>query len=98
MASCTLFREAIRWSGSKTSPGIPPQDFFEFPGNDFDLTQSPELTLDQQIFIPNGKGPILWQAPGPVVVSGQGRNSPGFYSGALINFGTGYFIWLVHSY
>jgi len=82
----------------ETLHGIPAQDIFEFPGNDFDLTQPAELALGQQIIIPNGQGPILWQAPGPVVVSGQGRNSPGFYSGALINFGTGYFIWPVNSY
>lgn len=77
--------------------GIPVQEIVEFPGNNFDLTQPPELRSGQQIIIPNGQGPILWQAPGPVVVAGQGRKSPGFYSGALVNIGTGYFIWPINS-
>src|SRR3972149_509889 len=66
-----------------TLHGIPAQGIFEFPGNYFDLTQPAQLALGQQIIIPNGQGPLLWQAPGPVVVSGGGREPPGLFSGGV---------------
>jgi len=43
------------------------QDIFEYIGNEFDLTQTPQLTAGQQIIVPNGTSPIFWseaQAPG----------------------------------
>src|SRR3990172_13152205 len=43
------------------------QDILEFPGNDFDLTQSPQLEKGQLVIVPNGVSPILWsevQMPG----------------------------------
>ncbi len=71
--------------------GTPVQEVFEFFGNDFDLTQSPELTIGQQIIIPNGSSPIFWseaKAPG----AAQEALSSG-YSGNLPNLGTGAFVW-----
>ncbi len=47
--------------------GIPVQEINDYMGNDFDLTQTPQLTADQQIIIPNGSSLILWteaQKPG----------------------------------
>lgn len=68
--------------------GIPAQEIFEFPGNDFDLTRPPQLTAGQQIIIPNGTSPIVWaeaQPPGITVNSN--------YLGPYPNLGTGSFIW-----
>jgi hypothetical protein len=71
--------------------GTPPEEIFEFFGNDFDLTQSPKLTIGQQIIIPNGYSPIFWSeanAPGAAQTV-----SSGGYSGDLPNLGTGTFVW-----
>ena len=71
--------------------GTPPKEIFEFFGNDFDLTQPPQLTIGQQIIVPNGYSPIFWSeanAPGAAqTVSSWG------YSGDLPNLGTGAFVW-----
>lgn len=79
----------------ETLHGTPVQEILEFPGNKFDLTQAPELKVGQQIIVPNGRNPVVWESPGPVVIAGMGRKSPGLYSGALVNIGTGYFVWPV---
>ncbi len=71
--------------------GTPIEEIFEFFGNNFDLTQPPQLTIGQQIIIPNGYSPIFWseaQAPG---AAQEASNSS--YSGNLPNLGTGAFIW-----
>jgi LysM repeat protein len=70
--------------------GTPAQEIFEYLGNNFDLTQPPQLTPGQQIIIPNGTSPILWpeaQAPSVVIDSD--------YSGPYPNLGTGSFVWPV---
>jgi murein DD-endopeptidase MepM/ murein hydrolase activator NlpD len=36
-----------------------------------------------------------WKEPGPRVIAGKGRRSPGFYQGPLADLGTGTFIWPV---
>ncbi len=71
--------------------GTPPKEIFEFFGNDFDLTQPPQLTIGQQIIVPNGYSPIFWSeanAPGAAQTV-----SSGGYSGDLPNLGTGAFVW-----
>lgn len=78
--------------------GTPTQEIYEYPGNEFDLTQPPLLTPGWEIIVPNGRNPLVWESPGPVVVAGQGRKSPGYYAGTLANRGTGYFTWPVNSY
>lgn len=68
--------------------GTSVEEIFEFFGNNFDLTQPPQLAVGQQIIIPNGYSPILWseaQAPGAATT--------GSTSGNLPNLGTGYFAW-----
>lgn len=71
------------------------QEVLEFSGNDFDLTQPPQLKEGQQIIVPNGVSPILWselQAPG----AGQTASGES-YSRKVAKLGTGYFIWPVNS-
>ncbi len=71
------------------------QEIFEFSGNDFDLTQSPQLEKGQEVIVPNGVSPILWaeaQMPG-ASQGGAGAS----YSGNVPALGTGYFIWPINS-
>lgn len=75
--------------------GTPIQEIVEFPGNAFDLVPPYEIKTGQQLIIPNGRNPFVWEEPGPPVIAGMGRKSPGLYSGALVNYGTGRFIWPV---
>jgi murein DD-endopeptidase MepM/ murein hydrolase activator NlpD len=72
------------------------QEIFEYLGNDFDLTQSPQLTSGQQVIVPNGTSPIVWseaQVPS-AAQSGVG----GGYSGNVPNLGSGYFSWPVNGF
>lgn len=76
--------------------GTPAQEIFEYTGNNFDLTQPPQLTKGEQLIIPNGTSPIIWseaQAP-----SAAQKVSRGGYSSEVPNLGTGYFIWPVNAY
>lgn len=68
--------------------GTPAQEIFEYIGNNFDLTQPPELKVGQQIIVPNGTSPIVWaEAQPPSVVINKD------YSGPYPNLGTGNFTW-----
>ena len=70
--------------------GTPADEIFEYIGNNFDLTQPPQLTVGQQIIVPNGTSPIVWaEAQPPSVVI----NSD--YSGPYPDLGTGSFVWPV---
>jgi murein DD-endopeptidase MepM/ murein hydrolase activator NlpD len=82
----------------ETMHGTPTQEIYEYPGNEFDLTLPPVLIPGLEIIVPNGRNPLVWESPGPVVVAGQGRKSPGYYAGPLANIGTGYFTWPVNAY
>ncbi len=75
--------------------GTPVEEIFEFFGNNFDLTQPPQMTIGQQIIIPNGYSLILWsEAQVPIASqAGSGENSSD-----VPNLGTGYFIWPVNAY
>jgi len=66
------------------------QEIFEFPGNDFDLTQSPQLETGQEVIVPNGVSPILWSE---AQMPGAGES----YSGSVPALGTGFFIWPINS-
>lgn len=70
--------------------GTPAQEILEYTGNNFDLTQPPQLTKGEQIMIPNGTSPIIWSEAQVPLVTGTGS---GGYSGNVPNLGTGYFIW-----
>jgi LysM repeat protein len=70
--------------------GTPTQEIFEYFGNEFDLTVSPELKVGQQIIVPNGTSPIVWaeaQAPLADTATTSTTEYP--------NLGTGYFVWPV---
>ena len=70
--------------------GTPAQEILEYFGNGFDLTLTPQLTVGQQIIVPNGTSPIVWseaQAPS--------ADTSASYSGEYPNLGTGYFVWPV---
>lgn len=77
--------------------GTPAQEILEYPGNDFDLTQeSPQLTAEQQIIIPNGISPIVWsEVQIPSVAQGSSNGSG---SMNVPNLGSGYFSWPVNGY
>jgi murein DD-endopeptidase MepM/ murein hydrolase activator NlpD len=76
--------------------GTPAQKIFEYVGNHFDLTQSPQLTSGQQVIIPNGTSTIVWsEAQVPSMAQG---GSVGGYSGNVPNLGSGYFSWPVNGY
>lgn len=74
--------------------GTPAETILEFPGNGFDPLEL-RLASGMKVIIPDGRNQVLWQEPGPRVVAGLGRRSPGFYSGPLVNVGTGSFAWPV---
>ena len=76
--------------------GTPVEEIFEFFGNNFDLTQPPQLTVGQQIIIPNGFSSIFWSEARPLGAAQTG--SSGGYSSDVPNLGTGYFIWPVNGY
>ena len=68
--------------------GTPTQEILEYFGNGFDLTLTPQLTVGQQIIVPNGTSPIVWsEAQAPAA------DTSGSYSGEYPNLGTGYFVW-----
>lgn len=74
----------------------PAQEIIEYFGNNFDLTKPAQLTVGQQIIIPNGVAPVSWseaQVPGAALTGS--RES---YSSDVPNLGTGYFIWPVNAY
>lgn len=76
--------------------GVALQEILEYLGNDFDLTQAPQLTKGQQIIIPNGTSPIVWsEAQIPSVAQGSSRSGT---SASVPNLGSGYFSWPVNGY
>jgi murein DD-endopeptidase MepM/ murein hydrolase activator NlpD len=81
--------------GIASQYGVSVETVRDYIGNDFPLVPPLHLVPGQQVIVPGGTKPIAWQDPGPAVIAGMGRKSPGFYSGNLVNIGTGYFIWPV---
>lgn len=76
--------------------GVPYETIRNYPGNDLEgVTHDAKLAVGQKIIVPGGLNPVVWREPGPAVIPGKGRKSPGFYSGGLIFTGTGYFTWPV---
>ncbi len=76
--------------------GTPAQEILEYIGNDFDLTQPPQLTVGQQVIIPNGTSPIVW-SEAQIPSAAQG-GSGGSASVNVPNLGSGYFSWPVNAY
>lgn len=75
--------------------GIAADQIIDFPGNGFDPAEAPQLEAGRSIIIPGGQSPLAWQEPGPRVLAGLGRRSPGLYAGPLVYFGSGAFRWPV---
>jgi murein DD-endopeptidase MepM/ murein hydrolase activator NlpD len=75
--------------------GIPAEVIVEFPGNGLAAEESPTLVPGQTLVVPGARKEIAWVEPGPRVLAGLGRRSPGFYSGPLVYTGTGTFLWPV---
>jgi murein DD-endopeptidase MepM/ murein hydrolase activator NlpD len=69
------------------------EDIVAFAGNHFNPGGPYRLETGESLIVPNAQGGTEWQAPGPRVVAGQGRYSPGYYKGPLANTGTSQFIW-----
>ncbi len=69
------------------------EDIVALADNRFNLNGPYNIAPGEWIIVPHGVGGIEWRAPGPRVVAGQRRNSPGFYQGVLSNTGTSQFIW-----
>jgi LysM repeat protein len=79
-------REGDTLETLQTLHGTPVEEIFEYLGNNFDLTQPPTLSKDQEIIVPHGTSPIVWseaQAPDAITT----------YKGNYPNLGTGYFVW-----
>jgi murein DD-endopeptidase MepM/ murein hydrolase activator NlpD len=73
--------------------GTPIDEILDFPGNDFGGERPERLTPGQKIIVPYGRSQVVWIEPGPRVVAGLGRRSPGLYDGPLVYTGSGYFSW-----
>jgi LysM repeat protein len=74
---------------------VPAEAILEFPGNGLAGHEGVELVAGQELIIPGASKAVAWVEPGPPVLAGLGRRSPGFYSGPLVYVGTGYFQWPV---
>lgn len=76
--------------------GVAYETIQEYPGNNLEgYSHDENLPVGEKVIVPGGINPVVWREPGPPVVPGKGRKSPGFYSGSLINTGSGYFTWPV---
>ena len=69
------------------------EDIVAFVGNHFNPSGPYRVAAGESLIIPNAAGGAEWQVPGPRVIAGQGRYSPGFYKGPLLNIGASQFIW-----
>lgn len=61
--------------------GVSIDEIVNFIGNDFGGEMPAKLLAGSQIIVPGGKKQIVCQEPGPTVLPGKGRKSPGYYSG-----------------
>jgi murein DD-endopeptidase MepM/ murein hydrolase activator NlpD len=75
--------------------GTTVEQIIDFPGNGFDPAEAPQLEAGRSIIIPGGRSALVWEEPGPRVLAGLGRHSPGLYSGPLVYLGSGVFQWPV---
>lgn len=75
--------------------GVPAEDILAFPGNPWADGAPATFVPGQKIVVPCGRRPVVWKEPGPRVLPGKGRQSPGFYNGPLVYVGSGSFIWPV---
>ena len=69
------------------------EDIVALADNHFNPHGPYNIQPGEWIIVPHGVGGTEWQAPGPRVIAGQGRYSPGYYKGPLATTGTSRFIW-----
>lgn len=86
-------REGDDWDRIELLYGVPMTSVVGYIPNGYTPEGPFDLNIGKQLIVPGGQAAIYWVDPGPQVVSGQGRNSPGYYSGPLVFMGTGYFAW-----
>jgi murein DD-endopeptidase MepM/ murein hydrolase activator NlpD len=67
---------------------VPAEAIVELPANGLAGEETPRLVPGQKLIVPGAKKEIAWVEPGPRVLAGLGRRSPGFYSGPLVFTGT----------
>jgi len=89
-----VVREGDTFGRLELLHGTPVETILDFLGNGFDLSE-PRMEPGMKVIVPGGRSQVLWQEPGPRVVAGLGRRSPGLYSGPLVYIGTGVFTWPV---
>ena len=88
-------RDGDSWERLQILHGIAADQIIDFPGNEFDPAEAPQLEAGRSIIIPGGRSALVWEEPGPRVLAGLGRHSPGLYSGPLVYLGSGAFQWPV---
>lgn len=81
------------WERIERLHGVSMAEIAAFPGNEYDPLPPFELPINERLIIPAGRSPLVWVEPGPQIIAGLGRKSPGYYDGLLKYTGTGYFIW-----
>jgi LysM repeat protein len=74
---------------------VPAEAIVELPANGLAGEETPTLVAGQKLIVPGATKEVAWVEPGPRVLVGLGRRSPGFYSGPLVFSGTGTFLWPV---
>jgi len=74
---------------------VPAEAIVELPANGLAGEETPTLVPGQKLIVPGATKEVAWVEPGPRVLAGLGRRSPGFYSGPLVFSGTGVFLWPV---
>ena len=90
-----MVREGDTMEGLAAAYHVSAEAILDYIGNGFTAHEDAVLVPGQKLIIPGGSKPVAWVEPGPRVLAGLGRRSPGFYSGPLVYVGTGYFQWPV---
>jgi murein DD-endopeptidase MepM/ murein hydrolase activator NlpD len=88
-------REGDTLESLQTMYDVPAEAIVELPVNGLAGEEAPMLVAGQRLIVPGATKEVSWVEPGPRVLAGLGRRSPGFYSGPLVFSGTGTFLWPV---
>lgn len=88
-------KEDENWEQIELLHGVKRDAIIAFIGNPFlegSREDEPSPVFGQQLIIPGGRNQVVWLDPGPPVDPSKGRQSPGFYQGALTGMGSGVYI------
>ncbi|HEX2980434.1 MAG TPA: M23 family metallopeptidase [Anaerolineaceae bacterium] len=77
------------WESLEYRHGVSRDAIIAFLGNGLSEQADPQLVVGQQLIIPGGTNPVTWVDPGPPLENGKGTASSGYYTGGLVNMGTG---------